>query len=717
MALASGGERLGVAELPANPRVMVRLLRALEGRRANPGEIASLVLCDPAVTLQLLLAAGAGHGAGGGTFSVESCVTDVGYEVLDVVAFRHATREFSERVSGSRNFGVGDLWRRALVCAESASGLARSCAQPPEAAYIAGLLHEVGNLALLTRRATSTTINMTAEAAGAELVARCPAPAFLSEAVRLHRERPESLGDAPFLIRVVNVASRLGVEGATDAACRQGKELLGLQERAVGQIFDAALDAARANPGGVDFSGGASLVDHGVDGDLPGGQWQSSLPSAKASTDLEELGRGVGDLGLRAVMGRAMAAAGTEAEALLRARRLAGMLLGLDRHYFFLASADDKALVGTPIERDSRHIEELRVALATSGSLLAVAARERRGVHAFGSPLKSGGAAVDRILARMLGADGLLCVPMSSANGISGVIAFAIDSPWDDQHTEEDRILSALAGSAADAVSGAMHDRLQRDRARVEVTAQFRALGKRVVHETGNPLSIVKNYLRVLGDKAGDGGQFREELAILNEELDRIARIMQRMGEPLDGASDTGVPVDLNALVREVTTLCNDTLFGGRGIELSQQLDPHVPLLRGDGGALKQVVLNLLSNAAEAMPSGGRLTVVSADNVNLDGELFVLLQITDSGGGIQPEILQRLFQPGTSTKGDGHEGIGLAVSDSIVRRMGGRILCRSSLGRGTIFVVLLPRKVAPVGNPEPEAAGVAPYHSLDPRVN
>jgi len=317
----------------------------------------------------------------------------------------------------------------------------------------------------------------------------------------------------------------------------------------------------------------------------------------------------------------------------------------------------------------------------------------------------------------MLGADGLLCVPMSSANGISGVIAFAIDSPWDDQHTEEDRILSALAGSAADAVSGAMHDRLQRDRARVEVTAQFRALGKRVVHETGNPLSIVKNYLRVLGDKAGDGGQFREELAILNEELDRIARIMQRMGEPLDGESDTGVPVDLNALVREVTTLCNDTLFGGRGIELSQQLDPHVPLLRGDGGALKQVVLNLLSNAAEAMPSGGRLTVVSADNVNLDGELFVLLQITDSGGGIQPEILQRLFQPGTSTKGDGHEGIGLAVSDSIVRRMGGRILCRSSLGRGTIFVVLLPRKVAHVGNPEPEAAGVAPSHSLDPRVN
>jgi signal transduction histidine kinase len=117
------------------------------------------------------------------------------------------------------------------------------------------------------------------------------------------------------------------------------------------------------------------------------------------------------------------------------------------------------------------------------------------------------------------------------------------------------------------------------------------------------------------------------------------------------------------------------------------------------------------------MPNGGRLTVVSADSVNLDGELFVLLQITDSGAGIQPDILQRLFQPGTSTKGDGHEGIGLAVSDSIMRRMGGRILCRSSLGRGTIFVVLLPRKVAQVGGPESHRPGAAPFQRRDPRLN
>ena len=130
--------------------------------------------------------------------------------------------------------------------------------------------------------------------------------------------------------------------------------------------------------------------------------------------------------------------------------------------------------------------------------------------------------------------------------------------------------------SAADAVAHAVQLGRDEERTRAELTAQFRAMGKRVVHEAGNPLAIVKNYLQVLANKAGDSGQFREELTILNEELDRIARIVQRMGDPFVAEGDGAGPLDLNALVREVMTLCNDTLFAGRGIEVHQQLDPRL---------------------------------------------------------------------------------------------------------------------------------------------
>jgi signal transduction histidine kinase len=400
----------------------------------------------------------------------------------------------------------------------------------------------------------------------------------------------------------------------------------------------------------------------------------------------------LGQSGLRAALRQALATAQGQSEALRRTRSLSALLLGLDRQVVFVASAEERALKGVPLGHDPVQVRELHIPLATSRSLLATAARERRPVHAFGAALVEGGAAVDRVVARLLEAQGLLCIPLSSGSGISGVVAAALDAPWDERDADEAATLSVLTMAAADAIAHAAQRSREEERTRAEVTAQFRAMGKRVVHEAGNPLAIVKNYLQVLANKAGQSGQFREELAILNEELDRIARIVQRMGDPFVAEGDGAGALDLNALVREVVTLCNETLFAGRGIEVHQQLDPGLPLLRSEPGAVKQVVLNLMTNAAEAMPQGGRLMLLTSDNVNLDGELFVLLQVTDTGAGVAAEVLQRLFQHGVSTKGEGHEGIGLTVSEGIVRRLGGRILCRSSAGRGTIFGVLLPRR-------------------------
>jgi signal transduction histidine kinase len=294
----------------------------------------------------------------------------------------------------------------------------------------------------------------------------------------------------------------------------------------------------------------------------------------------------------------------------------------------------------------------------------------------------------------MLGSDGLLCLPLLVGDRLQGVAVFGLATAWREDETTESALLARLAASAGAAVVQAEQARQQQDRLRNALTAQFQALGKRVVHEANNPLTVVKNYLAVLGNKLGDPSRYREELGILNEELDRIARIVQRMGVPLAAESAEAARIDLNATVREVLMLSGETLTAGRGIEVQQQLDPQVPALQGDPVGLKQVILNLLNNAVEAMPGGGRLTMATADNVNLGGEPFVLLQVTDTGKGIPPESMRRLFQPGFTTKGEGHEGIGLSVSESIVRALGGRILCRSHEGRGTIFIVMLPRRAA-----------------------
>ena len=704
MAFERDGGSLSPAELAVNPRVLSRLLRALGERRLPAADITGLIRCDPALTLLVLTASAKSEG-GEDAFSLQACSDGVGPEVLEALFVQQAVRGLGARPDAGRHGALHEIWRRSLLCALTAEALAERAGQPPDAAYVAGLLHAVGKLALLGQhsdygatlaaarsdlellRIERSTAHKPHDAVGAALVAGCAQPVFLADAVCLQRERVELLIDAPFLVRVVAIASRLLDEGPSQPVCSDGTLLLGMHERAVARALDDAQEAAARNPGGVDLARSIAPA------------WSEPAEPTAAATENRgwgEITQSLGESGLRAAVRQAFATAHGQREALRRTRTLSGLLLGLDRQIVFLASAEERALKGMALEHDPPQVRELHIPLTSSRSLLATAARERRPVHAFGTALQEGGAAVDRVVARVLGCEGLLCIPLSSGSGISGVLAAALDAPWDERRAAEASTLSVLTMSAADAVAQAVQRSREEERTRAELTAQFRAMGKRMVHEAGNPLAIVKNYLRVLANKAADSGQFREELAILNEELDRIARIVQRMGDPFVAEGDGTGPLDLNALVREVVTLCNDTLFVGRGIEVQQQLDPSLPALRSEPGAVKQVVLNLMTNAAEAMPQGGRLMLLTSDNVNLDGELFALLQVTDTGSGVAPQVLQRLFQAGVSTKGEGHEGIGLTVSESIVRRLGGRILCRSSPGRGTIFGVLLPRR--PVHN-------------------
>jgi signal transduction histidine kinase len=699
------GGLLRAAELAVNPKVLSRLLRAFGDRRLAAADIAGVIRCDPALTLQVLLA-GAGPELAEGAFSLQTCVDAVGQEVLEALVFRQAVHGLAERPDIAPRGALHEIWRRSLLCALTAQELAERAGQPAEPAYVAGLLHAVGKLALLGAQGDYAALLASArsdlellraernggrrphDAVGAALVAGCVQLPYLADAVRLQRERVELLIDAPFLVRVVAIASRLLDEGPSQPVCSDGTLLLGLHERAVARALEEAHEAAVGSQCGVDLSR------------TVGTAWpETAEPRAAQPAPLTWENRGwgevthaLGESGLRAAVRQALATAHGQSDALRRTRCLSGLLLGLERQLVFLVSAEERALKGVPLERDPPQLRELHVPLAISRSLLATAARERRAVHAFGAALEESGAAVDRVVARMLGSRGLLCLPLSSGTGISGVVAIALDAPWDERGAAAEPTLSVLTLAAAEAVAQAVQHQREEERMRSELTVQLRSLGKRIVHEAGNPLAIVKNYLHVLSNKAAESGQFREELAILNEELGRIARIVQRMGEPFAVEGEGPAALDLNALVREVVTLCNETLFAGRGIEVHQHLDPGLPTLRSDPAAVKQVALNLLTNAAEAMPQGGRLMLLTADNVNLDGELFVLLQVTDTGPGVAPEVLPRLFQAGTSTKGAGHEGIGLAVSESVVRRLGGRILCRTSAGRGTIFSVLLPRR-------------------------
>jgi signal transduction histidine kinase len=666
--------------------------------------VASVILTDPALTLAVLRAvlAGTGYPDPSRGFAMEPCIDALGRDLLQAYALLRATRQVAAGPADSAPESLAQIWRHSLACAQTAAALARVAGKPDQECYLAGLLCDIGALARHGRSGepapraedlswsdSETTVLVLAETEGA-WIGRGWLPPFVADALRLRKEPAEMLADAPFVVRALKVALALTEGGVSESARALGKELLGLDQQQIQRAADAASAATRELPVALDTAREPPAAD------LLAGTWDTVPPARTAGTAAPDawadLGAAVGEVAFRQILYQALAAAGNGVAALERLRRAWRLLTRLEQHFFFMADGQGGSLAGTPLTRDPPELAELRVRTESSRSLLAQAAKEKRLVHAFGPQVTARGSALDRVLARMLGSEGLLCLPLLVGERLQGIAVFGLASAWTQDQPAEGALLARLAASAGAAVVQAEQTRQHQERLRNALTAQFQALGKRVVHEASNPLTVVKNYLKVLGNKLGDTSQYREELGILNEELDRIARIVQRMGVPLPAENGEAARFDLNATVREVMTLTGETLAAGRSIEVQQQLDPQIPVLQGDPVGLKQVILNLLNNAVEAMPGGGRLTMATADNVNLGGEPFVLLQVTDTGKGIPPEAMRRLFQAGFTTKGEGHEGIGLSVSESILRAMGGRILCRSHEGRGTIFIVMLPRR-------------------------
>lgn len=696
-------------------RVLTRLLSALDDGAVSAHALSGLVLCDPALSLHVLVSAGpfAPGVDPAQALSMDACIGVLGLDMLHALTYRLLGQQFRSDPTLYPQSVLTRSWARSLLCAELASAFAQALKRPTAPARLAGLLHLLGQLVLLQSRAEAygsllKSMPRSAELAraeresfgtshdvtGAAWLERCGLPGFAPEALRLLHEPLERLVDAPFEVRAVRVARELSEHGLNAETKRAATELLGLEAPAVEKVLQHAMVAARANPAGIDIDDPSAARADPSDELIVGADLSLQLPArvdSSVSHNLVEALAAFADSGTNWTSRQALSDAGDQQEALIRTRRLTQLLTGFGPQAFFLAAPDGKRLVGVALDGSPRDLGELAVTVDGSPSLVARAARERAPVRAVGAALDQG-AAVDLGVARMMGARGLLCLPMVHEAALVGVTVIALPpEPQDD--AEPGALLARVANLAAETLLRAGRRAGSDERARAELTERFRSMGKRVVHEAGNPLSIVKNYLKLLGDKLPDKGQFREELMILNEELDRVARIVQRMSDPFASELEEPSRLDLNSMVHELMTLCRETIFAQRGIEVVQQVEAQLPLLQSDAGAVKQVALNILTNAAEAMPNGGRLGVMTADNVNLGGELYVLLQISDTGAGLSPELMQRLFTPGITTKGAGHEGIGLSVSFSILQRLGGRILCRSSAGRGTIFLILLPRRI------------------------
>jgi nitrogen fixation/metabolism regulation signal transduction histidine kinase len=232
-----------------------------------------------------------------------------------------------------------------------------------------------------------------------------------------------------------------------------------------------------------------------------------------------------------------------------------------------------------------------------------------------------------------------------------------------------------------------------------ERVAAWRELARRLAHELKNPLFplqlTVENLVRTRRQNPEQFEEvFRESSRTLLAEIANLNGIIGRFNEFSRMPQPQLQQVQVNEVIRGVEQLFQAQLEapGRTKISCELQLDPHLEPLAADAELLHRAISNLVLNAMEAMPQGGTLTLRTRDD---DGK--VLIEVSDTGSGLTPEECERIFTPYYTSKQYG-TGLGLAIVQSVISDHGGRIHVQSVPGRGTTFVIELPRGPDAVGD-------------------
>ncbi|MCS6883266.1 MAG: MASE1 domain-containing protein [Chloroflexaceae bacterium] len=230
---------------------------------------------------------------------------------------------------------------------------------------------------------------------------------------------------------------------------------------------------------------------------------------------------------------------------------------------------------------------------------------------------------------------------------------------------------------------------------------RFEALGQLasgIAHDFNNLLTVIEGHSELALDSLEGDHPARADLDAIRSVLKRgkdLVRELQIIGQRGEVAMQRR---DLNELVRQTDLLLRPLL--GKDVELIYRLAPDALLCQVEPVQFERVLVNLVKNARDAMPSGGRITISTGrceivwqdpDVPELAPGRYVQLTVRDTGSGIAPEVAARIFEPYFTTKGPGKgAGLGLTISYSLIRQMRGTITLQSEVGRGAEFVIYLP---------------------------
>ena len=666
-------------------------------------ELSQITAQDPSLTSKVLrLANSAYAGLMEPVTSLEKAVVYLGAATLKNLAISASVLHAFSGTRSDAVFNLQHFWWHSFLCATLARRIAKETGTAdPEEAFLGGLLHDIGKLIFwryfpkeyteILSEAGSDPIRLTAREAaigathaevGAWLIRRWRLDPFMADAVAYHHESAGDIENAFPIVKIVYVAnlwSRQAVGNGVAAGMDLAQKMFGFPESRIEALISGAKSA---------------VAEVAVAMDIPVAPppLSETKTALTADDDLYDEIRNISLL--YGTLGNLLKADGKEAVLLVVDRGLR-IVFDVPSLFFFLYAPETDRLGGTASDPGpGRHrIRDLTLPAAATACLAAKSLVEQRIVDSFGQASLS---IADKQLIRLLGTEGMFCIPLTAYHHWLGAIVLGAQSAQAPRFAARQKLLQMFANHAAVCLYIDDFKRKQARKIEAERMEAASLMARKVAHEVNNPLGIIKNYLKILGLKLPERHPAQEDIGVIGKEIDRVYQIVRRLNRFAQPEPLLRRLVDVNRLLSEQIALLRKSILEPARIRDHLLLQGGLPRIAADENGLKQVFLNLIKNAAEAMPRGGNLTIrtshaeETASGTAQKAGGVLEITVCDDGPGIPDDLRSRLFEPFTSAKGVDHRGLGLSIVRSIIQEHGGSIRCDSDPQGGTCFVVSLP---------------------------
>ena len=706
-------QKADIDKLPSLPHVLLQLLDACHDENLSVNELASILKQDPCLYARVYSACFRNHSINeqaASEGSIEQTLQQLGINTIKSIAVTATVQQFFSRSSPERTDFLKQHWFHSLYCAMVAESIARLYNyKHPNEAYTTGLLHDIGQLVLETAypdKYTNTFAQLsedeifhtlehdefgtTHQQVGALLLKVHGANSFICDAVLYHHESLDRIADAHPLVKIVNLANILTNsyfeedQQVFDAA----EQLLGLNKPRLLQI----LEKSQQRITDISHKLEISMIVDGMDG--------KTTKQQNASDELKqaELAEQVRNIALldgihQHLSHRSGQGEGQEALLNIISQNIE-ILFGVSQNILFLYDVTSDRVNAISADNQPAQLADISIPLTSGRSLVTDALLKQDVCHSFHTEsfeqnLNKKISIVDQQLIGIMKQQGIICLPMIMNNVAIGTLILGVDQAQYENLWKQLPLLRRFVNDVAHAISennltgqSSVKDKQQ--------TSQLEQRIHEVLHEVRNPLSIMNNYLGVLGFKLENDKHAQEDVQTIKSEIERVGQILRRLTES-ESTTDKTSAVDINAIITDLTRIFQTSLFASKNIQISLDLDERIKTLQSNANAIKQIYTNLIKNAVEALDANGQIIVYTQDYVNVDGEDHIEISVADNGPGINIDTLPRLFSPIETTKGENHAGLGLTIVKNLVNELHGSISCRSS-DKGTGFYILLPKQ-------------------------